>query len=218
MVAAAKLRRAQERMIAARPYAAASARGARLGRHARRRHQASAAGRARAGAEGPAARRHRRPRSGGAFNTNVLRAAQNAIAEKGWTEVHLVPIGRKAIDFFKRRTLPDPPPAAARLPGALARDRARDRRGRSSTTSSSGEVDAVYVVYNEFKSIIAQHVTLERLLPLERDAGTTQKSPPSTTSTSPARRRSSAISCRSTSSFSSIACSSSPRPPSRARA
>ena len=167
MVAAAKLRRAQERMMMARPYAAAL-----------REVLASVSTRVDVTKHPLLAEREQEKKVlllvvaadrglAGAFNTNVLRAAVNAVAEKGWEHVELVPIGRKAFDFFKRRTL-----TIRRQPlhvyQALSLETAREIAKEASEDFLSGEFDAVYVVYNEFKSIIAQRVTLERLLPLER--------------------------------------------------
>ena len=106
MVAAAKLRRAQERMFAARPYAAAL-----------REVLSSIATRVEE-FEHPLLRAHEPERNvllvvvtadkglAGAFNSNVIRAATNAIREKNWQSMQIVPIGRKANDFFKRRTIP----------------------------------------------------------------------------------------------------------------
>jgi F-type H+-transporting ATPase subunit gamma len=167
MVAAAKLRRAQERMMAARPYAAAL-----------RQVLASVASRVDLTKHPLLEERERENKVlllvvtadrglCGAFNTNVLRAAQNAIAEKGWQDVHLIPIGRKAYDFFKRRPLPIRR-QATHVYQALSLETAREIAQGLSADFISGEFDAVYVLYNEFKSIIAQRVTLERLLPLDR--------------------------------------------------
>jgi F-type H+-transporting ATPase subunit gamma len=167
MVAAAKLRRAQERMMAARPYAAAL-----------RQVLASVASRVDISKHPLLAEREQENKVlllvvtadrglCGAFNTNVLRAAQNAIAEKGWQDVHLLPIGRKAFDFFKRRPLPIKR-QATHVYQALSLETAREIAQTLSADFISGEFDAVYVLYNEFKSIIAQRVTLERLLPLDR--------------------------------------------------
>ncbi|HEU4888489.1 MAG TPA: ATP synthase F1 subunit gamma [Thermoanaerobaculia bacterium] len=167
MVAAAKLRRAQERMMMARPYAAAL-----------REVLASVSTRVDVTKHPLLAEREEEKKVlllvvaadrglAGAFNTNVLRAAQNAIAEKGWEHVELVPIGRKAFDFYKRRTI-----AIRRQPlhvyQALSLETARDIAKGFIEDFLSGEFDAVYVIYNEFKSIIAQRVTLDRILPLER--------------------------------------------------
>lgn len=103
----------------------------------------------------------------GAFNANVIRNAQNAIAEHGWQHTELLPIGRKAIDFFKRRTLPIRR-QGAQVYQALSLDTAREIAQGITNDFVTGDFDAVYVIYNEFKSIIAQRVTLERLLPLPR--------------------------------------------------
>ena len=167
MVAAAKLRRAQERMMAARPYSAAL-----------REVLASVSTRVDVSKHPLLAEREQEKKVlllvvaadrglAGAFNTNVIRGSQNAIAEKGWQEVHLLPIGRKAFDFFKRLTL-----TIRRQPlhvyQALSLETAREIANGFIEDFLSGEFDAVYVVYNEFKSIIAQRVTVERILPLER--------------------------------------------------
>ena len=173
MVAAARLRRAQDRMFAARPYAAAL-----------REVLASVAARIE-GATHPLLQ----PRDEhkvlllvvtadrglcGAFNTNVIKAASNAVKERGWESVELLPIGRKGNDFFRRRTIPIRRQATG-IFQALSLDTAREIAESISKDFVEGEVDAVYVVYNEFKSIIAQTVRLERLLPIERPAPTAQQ-------------------------------------------
>src|SRR5688572_25925253 len=150
MVAAAKLRRAQERMFAARPYAAGL-----------REVLASIATRVDISKHPLLAEREREAKVlllivtadrglCGAFNTNVIRGALNAIAEKGWEEIHLLPIGRKANDFFKRRTLPIRRPAT-QVFQALSLETAREIATSLSDDFLSGEFDAVYVIYNEFK-------------------------------------------------------------------
>ena len=165
MVAAAKLRRAQERMFAARPYAAGL-----------RTVLASIATRVDITKHPLLQPREQENKVlllvvtadrglCGAFNTNVIRGALNAIAEKGWQEVHLLPIGSKAYGFFKRRTYPIRR-HATQVYQALSLETAREIAKELSDDFVSGEFDAVYVIYNEFKSIIAQKVTLERLLPL----------------------------------------------------
>jgi F-type H+-transporting ATPase subunit gamma len=168
MVAAAKLRRAQERMMSARPYAAGL-----------RQVLASISTRVDMDKHPLLAQREQEDKVlllvvtadrglAGAFNTNITRAAQNAIAEKGWKEVELLPIGRKALDFFKRRRWPIRR-QATQVYQALSLDTAREIAEALTQDFLSGEFDAIYVIYNEFKSIIAQRVTLERLLPLQRE-------------------------------------------------
>jgi F-type H+-transporting ATPase subunit gamma len=165
MVAAAKLRRAQERMFAARPYSAAL-----------REVLSSVATRVE---ELEHALLHAREEHSvlllvvtadkglcGAFNSNVIRAAMNAIHEHNWTSVQLLPIGRKASDFFRRRTIPIR--KAAHVAQALTLQTAQEIARALIEDFVTEKVDAVYAVYNEFKSIIAQRVRVERLLPIER--------------------------------------------------
>lgn len=173
MVAASKLRRAQERVTAARPYAATL-----------QATLSSLAAALPAGAEGaPAhpllARREEKnvvlvvvtgdKGLCGAFNTNVLRAAGQFLDERSGpqkTAPRLVVLGRKGHDYFKRRpyqVLDSRPGLFQRFGYDTAAEIARSLAGRF----TSGEVDAVYVVFNEFRSVISQVVTTRRLLPLE---------------------------------------------------
>ncbi len=166
MVSAAKLRRAQERMFAARPYAAAL-----------RQVLSSVATRVEE-LKHPLLEAREEQKilllvvtsdKGlcGAFNANVIKAAQNAIRERGWTAVEVLPIGRKANDFFRRRTLPIRR-EATQVFQALSLETAQEIARTIVEDFVGGRVDAVYVAYNEFKSIIAQNVRVERLLPIDR--------------------------------------------------
>ena len=166
MVAAAKLRRAQDRIFAARPYAAAlrevltsvATRVEEL-KHPllEVRDEKSALVIVVTADKGLA----------GAFNTNAIKAAQNTIAEHHWEKVEVLPLGRKANDFYRRRTIPMRKQAAHALQ-ALSLETAREISLSISEAYISGEFDAVYVVYNEFKSVMSQNVRVERLLPIER--------------------------------------------------
>jgi len=166
MVAAAKLRRAQERIFAARPYAAAL-----------REVLSSVASRVDAACHPLLQTREEHnvlllvitADKGlcGAFNSNVIRAALNAMHEQHWSSVQLLPIGRKALEYFRRRTIPIRS-EATQIFQALTLDTAHGIAHDLIADFVGGEVDAVYAVYNEFKSIIAQRVHVERLLPLER--------------------------------------------------
>ncbi len=175
MVAASKLRRSQERVIAARPYAGTLA--ATL---------ASVTGRIPPREDGaPAhpllARREEKDVKKvilvvvtgdkglcGAFNTNVNRAAGAFVREKkkAGVEVSLVTLGRKATDFWKRRTVP----VLEARPGLFQRfgyDTAAEIARSLSTRFTGGETDAVYVVFNEFRSVISQIVGVKCILPIE---------------------------------------------------
>ncbi|HEV7921406.1 MAG TPA: ATP synthase F1 subunit gamma [Thermoanaerobaculia bacterium] len=174
MVSAAKLRRAQERIFSARPYAAAL-----------REVLASVA--ARIGAENHPLLQAREQEQNvvvivvtsdrglaGAFNTNANRAALNFIRDKNFASVELIPIGRKANDYFRRRSI-KLRRAATQAQQALSLDTAREIATSLITAFTNGELDAVYVVYNEFRSIISQVVRTERLLPLQGTWGEEQQ-------------------------------------------
>jgi F-type H+-transporting ATPase subunit gamma len=164
MVAAAKLRRAQERMFAARPYAA----GLR---------QVLASVSTRVDINAHPLLQAREPERNvvviivtadrglcGAFNSNVIRAAQNFIRERNFESIELLTIGRKAGDFFKRR--PIPIRENVFVAQALSIEVARRIADGLIKDFIDEKIDGVYVVYNEFKSLIAQHVRAERLLPI----------------------------------------------------
>ncbi len=166
MVAAAKLRRAQERIFSARPYAAGL-----------REMLSSVATRVE---ELDHPLLHAREERNvlmlivtadkglcGAFNSNVIRAALNAVREHHWPSVQLLPIGRKAIDYFRRRPIPIRR-EATQVFQALSMQTAQEIARTLIEDFVSEKVDAVYTVYNEFRSIISQRVHVERLLPIER--------------------------------------------------
>ena len=167
MVSAAKLRRAQERIFAARPYAAAL-----------RKVLSSVASRVEEGMSHPLLQGHEHERNVlmvvitadrglcGAFNSNILRAAMNAIRDRGWESITVLPIGRKAMDFFKRR--PFPVRHGAQLMQALSQEESHMIAQKLVEDFTTEKADAVYVIYNEYKSIISQVVRVERLLPIER--------------------------------------------------
>ncbi|HEV8661142.1 MAG TPA: ATP synthase F1 subunit gamma, partial [Thermoanaerobaculia bacterium] len=104
----------------------------------------------------------------GAFNANAIKAAMNLIRERQWQNVQILPLGRKGNDFFKRRTLTVRKHATHVLQ-ALSLETAHEISTSLANEYVSGEIDAVYVVYNEFRSIISQVVHVERLLPIQRE-------------------------------------------------
>jgi F-type H+-transporting ATPase subunit gamma len=103
----------------------------------------------------------------GAFNTNI-----NKRAEREWhartaqgQEVKLVVIGRKGRDYFTRRHAP----IHEILGGVwdkLSLDTAQEVGTKILAPFNAGEIDAIYLVYNEFKSAMTQRVSVERLLPV----------------------------------------------------
>ena len=202
MVSAAKLRRAQERALAARPYAQMLT-------------NVLKSLVARAEIYDPETGEPKHPLLAqreeknillivvtgdkglaGAFNANIMKAATRFLESKAGKNVEIEAIGRKGRDFLRRRY-----PAAKVQTKSLAelvecdrgrtgRDRAcwsnpdHRRTGRRSRQSGiragaalaenviarycRGEIDSVYIVFNEFKSVIAQRLIVEQVLPIEQ--------------------------------------------------
>jgi len=166
MVAAARLRRAQSRIMEARPYAAALSEVL-----------ASVAGRL-TNARHPLLDQRDEERvtlvviSGdkglcGAFNSNVLREASAIVASKRWPETDLVVIGRKGIDYFRFKGL-TPVASDAELMSNVTPEAAFALARRLEERFAKHQTDAIYLLSNRFRSVIQQQVTLERLLPIER--------------------------------------------------
>jgi F-type H+-transporting ATPase subunit gamma len=171
MVAGARLARAQQRILALRPYAVKT--GAVLGEVTKALAESSSS----ATPHPLLARREERRAvilvvtsdrgQCGAFNTNIARAAERLWREKeaAGVEVKIATIGRKGRDFFQRRKAPilhvfegiweNPNIETVRV---VAR--------RLVPAFYSEEFDSIYLVYNEFKSAMSQRVVAEPLLPL----------------------------------------------------
>jgi F-type H+-transporting ATPase subunit gamma len=188
MVSAAKLRRAQERALAARPYAQMLVNVLK-----------SLVSRVEIYDPVSGEPRHpllaQRPENNvllivvtgdkglaGAFNTNILKAALRFLHTKEDKNIEIETIGRKGRDFLRRR-YPASEPKKAESQGSSAiaivgervgvlnkvdyamaselAERVIDRYGNS-------EIDSVYLLYNEFKSMIAQRLIVEQVLPIEQ--------------------------------------------------
>ncbi len=167
MVAAAKLKRAQDRILASRPYA-----------HKLRdvvSHLAERTSRT-----SHALLRKREGRTTellvitsdrglcGAFNANILRQASEFLTHHraNGEQVSVAVAGRKGVDFFRRREWP----VRREWPGIFDRlsfEHALDMGQDIVQQYHDGAFDRLYVVYNEFKSVMQQHVTVEQLLPIE---------------------------------------------------
>jgi F-type H+-transporting ATPase subunit gamma len=170
MVAASKLRRAQERIQQARPYASQMLRVLN-----------SLASRVDPSAHALLDER-REPKAGGrallfvitadrglcgSFNTNVVKASATFITENRDREVALGLVGRRGRDYFARRGF-EVRYEQVNLFAALKFADAKAMAAVAIEAFVSGEVDSVYLVYNEFKSVMQQKVVVERLLPIPR--------------------------------------------------
>ncbi|HET7342895.1 MAG TPA: ATP synthase F1 subunit gamma [Methylomirabilota bacterium] len=169
LVAAAKLRRAQERILSARPYANKMAEL--LG------NLVSAAPSADDGGH-PLLQQREGPRRqivivtadrglAGAFNSNIIRRAVELVRQSSAADLTLVVVGRKARDFFRRR------------PVTIKRDMVGfwDRLAYSHASELADffmqqylgdEVDEVVLLYNEFRSVALQRPVRVQLLPIPR--------------------------------------------------
>ncbi len=113
----------------------------------------------------------------GAFNTNILRRAERMWreAEGEGKKVQIAVIGRKARDYFRRRNAP-----IFEVFGGVWEDLGLEQARRVARSILrpflSEDVDAIYLVYNEFKSAMTQTVVAETLFPLGRS---TEEVPPS---------------------------------------
>jgi len=174
MVAAAKLRRAQEAITKARPYAvlleqALSRIASRAAAEETPAHPLLVARPARA-AELVVITSDRG--LAGGFNSNIGRRAQRFLVENAdkYETIHVSTIGRKGRDFLRARRVTLRKDYAG-VHAGLSFEKAHELAGEYAGRFLSGEVDAVFLVYNEFKSAIAQKVTLKQLLPVETEAG-----------------------------------------------
>ncbi len=167
MVSAAKLRRAQERAIAARPY------GNSLNRILA---DVAAAASANDEVSHPllAVREEKRvqlvvvtsdPGLAGAFNANLLRLAQKFIDDNAGKEIHIEAIGRKGRDYFRRRGV-ELSGVHIGIVDKPRYDTARGLADKLIQRYNKAEVDAVYICVNEFKNVMAPNLALRRILPV----------------------------------------------------
>ncbi len=178
LVAAAKLRRAQERILAARPYAGKMAEL--LG------NLVSAVGGD--GASHPLLEQREGPRRqiviitadrglAGAFNANIIRRSLELVRESSQSDVTLVVVGRKARDFYRRR----PWTVKHAMIGfwdRLAFGHAQELADLFVQQYLAGEIDEVHLVYNEFRSVAAQRPVRVQLLPIPRGAAEAAEAAP----------------------------------------
>ena len=164
-VAAARLRRAQEAALAARPYAKELIRVLRstISRIAEPQHPLLA----------------RRPEErilvlvltgerglAGAFNTNLLRKANEFFRANRDRKVSVVPVGKKGRDALRKAGFS----LVAEYVNVLARVEFGTVREISNLVTDlyvKGQIDSVYVIFSEFKSVMSANLTVEKLLPVD---------------------------------------------------
>ncbi|HUI50835.1 MAG TPA: ATP synthase F1 subunit gamma [Terriglobales bacterium] len=167
-VAAARLRRAQEAALAARPYARELVR---VLRSTMARIEAP---------EHPLLARREEQRilvlflSGerglaGAFNTNILKKAAEFYRSKAGKQITVIPIGKKGRDSLRRAGFT----FAGEYVNVLSRvdlGIAREISNLVTELYTEEKVDAVYAIFSEFKSVISAELAVEKLLPVEKIA------------------------------------------------
>jgi F-type H+-transporting ATPase subunit gamma len=165
MVAAARLRRAQERVFNARPYAnqMLALLGSLAARAEQRVHPLLA--------ERPVEKILLVLLTAdkglcGAFNANLIHAAQNYLEQHRGRQVSLIAVGRKGRDFFRKRRveiLADYTNLFSRLEFTHAQEIAK----QIIELYAGQSVDAVDFIYNESKTVLTQRLTVERYLPIK---------------------------------------------------
>ena len=106
----------------------------------------------------------------GAFNTNLTKTAQSFIRENSDKQIELMAIGRKGRDFFRNRNAT----IASEHIGLTGKGRVdfsealEVARAIIKTYTDDTGIDKVFLIYNEFKSVLSQRVVLEQLLPVSR--------------------------------------------------
>jgi F-type H+-transporting ATPase subunit gamma len=172
MVAAAKLRRSQDAIVAARPYAKTMA------------NIAGELARATDAEAHPLLQRRPVKKLAivvmtsdrglcGGFNTNLCRASQHHVEDKTYSgvidEARFEVVGRKGRDYFRRRKLN----MTRDLPGVAwdsAMARAKELAAAVTQEFLNGTVDEVLLAYNQFKSVVVQKPIIEPLLPIAAPA------------------------------------------------
>ena len=166
-VAAARLRRAQDKLLAARPYAQLMARVLRsimarienpqhplLGRRPEQRVLVLVL----SGDRGLC----------GAFNANVIRRTVQFLRERREKTLELIPIGKKGRDALRKQNwkfVAEYINVTTRVELAQAKEAAAQVIERY----AAAEVDAVYLIYNEFKTVLTQKLVVEKLLPIDTE-------------------------------------------------
>ena len=170
MVAASRLRRAQERALAVRPYST------------RMLHVLQGVAARVDPSTHPLLQERDEQREGarillvlmtadkgfcGSFNTNLIKAAAGFITDRARQNVTLALVGRKGRDFFGRRGFEVAYERVNFLAHVTYADAESIARA-SMDEFQSLRADGVYLVYNEFKSVLQQRLSVERILPIPR--------------------------------------------------
>jgi len=172
MVSAAKLRRAQEAVLAARPYAEKMAA---LLQNLSARVAAEAHPLLTAREEKKVLLLLLTADRGlcGGYNSNLIRAAEGFLrSQRGEKEIQLAVVGRKGVDYFRRRKV-EMAERYINIGSRPAEELAAELAEKLIARFLQGECDAVYMLYSRFRSALSQVPTMEKLVPVaaEKDEG-----------------------------------------------
>jgi F-type H+-transporting ATPase subunit gamma len=115
----------------------------------------------------------------GAFNANVTKAAQNFLTENASKQLEMIPVGRKGRDFFKRRNSN----IVEEYVGLTGAGRIEYSEASAiaqkviKTFIEDETIDKVFVVFSEFKSVLSQKPVVEQLLPIPRNVSENTDAP-----------------------------------------
>ena len=106
----------------------------------------------------------------GAFNANIIRRSIEFLRERKAQTLEVITLGRKGRDALRKQSWKIIGEHVD-ITSKVDRSRAAEIAQAVATLYGNGEIDAVYIVFNEFKTVLTQIVTLEKLLPIESPSG-----------------------------------------------
>lgn len=112
----------------------------------------------------------------GAFNANVIKATQAFLKENAGKSAEMIPVGRKGRDFFKRRDIKflDEYIGLTGTGSVKYEDAVAIADKIIKTFTDDTSIDKVFVVFTEFKTVLSQKPVIQQLLPIPRASGDEQ--------------------------------------------
>ena len=106
----------------------------------------------------------------GGFNTNIMKATQNFLKENADKKTEMIPVGRKGRDFFKRREMVFTEEYLGLTGSGVVRyeDASEIAQNVIKTFTEDETIDKVFLVFTEFKTVLSQKPVVEQLLPIPK--------------------------------------------------
>ena len=104
----------------------------------------------------------------GAFNANLIKAGQQFLRDNTGKTVEMMPVGRKGRDFFRRRSITFSAEYVGLTGGGQVNinDAKEIAQNIIRTFTEDETIDKVFLIFSEFKSVLSQRVVVEQLLPV----------------------------------------------------